>query len=364
MLDRSKYTELLKKYLDGSISAQEHDELFMMSASNDVDDLLLEEMDTELKGKGIEGTDLPPHVAEEILRNILSSEKNTTKIVSLFPTHKKVVRWLSAAVIAGLVIIAGAYYWGKGGGNADSISRFAALIPNTDHQTINHSLIPLIVHLEDGSEVILKHNATIHYPVRFAENKREVYLTGEAFFKISKNPNRPFLVYCNNIITRVLGTSFTVKPNSQTNHVEVVVCTGKVQVFENSRLVNTNATAQSVIVTPNQKAIYDGEQRSFETTLADSLQVVVVSDKVTPTVKQQESLVFTNATTVKDIFSQLERLYGIEIVVDNENIYNCVFKGDLSRQNVYNKLSIVCLAVDASYEIKGTRILVSGKGCN
>lgn len=365
MLDSSKYSDLLKKYLDGNISAYEHDELFKMTASNDVHDLLSEEMEAELKSGIIEGTDLPPHVAEDILRNILSSEKNMAQIVTLVPFRRKVIiGWLAVAIITGLVIMSGFYYWKNDNSKTNSISNFAALIPGNDRQVTNHSLNPLPVNLEDGSQVILKPSATIHYPVRFASNKREVYLTGEAFFRISKNPDRPFLVYCNSIITRVLGTSFTIKPNLQTNHVEVVVSTGKVQVFENAKLVKTNTLPQSVIVTPNQKTIYDGVQRAFETTLADSLQEIIINDKTIAQIKHQESLVFTKATTVKEIFTQFERMYGIEIVVNNENIYNCVFKGDLSKQDVYSKLNIICLAVDASYEIKGTRILVSGKGCN
>jgi len=82
--------------------------------------------------------------------------------------------------------------------------------------------------LPDGSLVFLNSKSSISYSKDF-KNKRELKLTGEAYFEVKKNPERPFLVETEKIKTRVLGTSFNIKAykNSQTM---VSVNTGKVEV--------------------------------------------------------------------------------------------------------------------------------------
>ena len=65
------------------------------------------------------------------------------------------------------------------------------------------------------------------------------------------------------------------------------------------------------------------------------------------------------------VLEDLEDTYQLEIVLENEKIKNCLFTGDLSNQNMFNKLESICVAFSSSYEIKGTRILLkSGKDCD
>ncbi|MEJ7678206.1 MAG: DUF4974 domain-containing protein [Segetibacter sp.] len=145
----------------------------------------------------------------------------------------------------------------------------------------------------------------------------------------------------------------------------MVVKTGKVQVYENEKLLKGNEQNNAVIITPNQKAIYKEKNRLFQTTLADSPQPIVANEAINtdsnpidkePFIYEQEKL--------SDIFQHLTKRYGIDIVVENDNINNCLFTGDISDNNLYNKLKIICLTTNASYEINGTAILVKGKGCN
>jgi transmembrane sensor len=62
--------------------------------------------------------------------------------------------------------------------------------------------------LEDGTTVHLEKGSRLSFPVHFDPKKREVVLSGEAFFEVTENPSKPFYVYANELITRVLGTSF------------------------------------------------------------------------------------------------------------------------------------------------------------
>jgi hypothetical protein len=59
----------------------------------------------------------------------------------------------------------------------------------------------------------------------------------------------------------------------------------------------------------------------------------------------------------------LQQDYGIDIVPENESIYQCLFTGDISQQDLFTKLDMICRATNASYEIVGTRIVIRGRGC-
>ena len=104
----------------------------------------------------------------------------------------------------------------------------------------NNSNMPQIITLSDGSSVLLQPNSKLSYPKIFIGNQRKVYLSGEAFFEISKNPKKPFFVYANEIVTKVVGTSFRIRAYSNQPNVEVLVRTGKVKVRSNELISNSN----------------------------------------------------------------------------------------------------------------------------
>lgn len=82
--------------------------------------------------------------------------------------------------------------------------------------------------LPDGSEVVMNANSSISYPENFEGTKREITLKGEAFFKVKRNTEKPFVVYSSDVITTVLGTSFNIYENEEETSVTVV--SGKVKV--------------------------------------------------------------------------------------------------------------------------------------
>ena len=91
------------------------------------------------------------------------------------------------------------------------------LVENLENKEIiqieryNNGANPLKINLEDGSIVTLEKQSKLSYPTHFQKNKRMVILEGEALFEIAKNPEKPFYVYDNEIVTKVLGTRFSIK---------------------------------------------------------------------------------------------------------------------------------------------------------
>lgn len=355
MNKKHRFTQLLQLYLSGSISADEHAELFDLLSTEEHDEFMGKAIYKDFSRDSSSGADLPPHVAEEMVRYIFNSEKNTSKILPL-AKRSPLRKWVVAASILLVMGLTGLFLYIKGQ-RPDIAHSFRALIPANSAVRSNDSSVTQLIVLEDGTKVSLLPHSKLHYASSFAADKREVFLEGEAFFEVTKNPNRPFLVYYNNIVTRVLGTSFRINTNTATGDIEVAVFTGKVQVYENDKLLS-DRTNKSIILTPNQKVIYKRENRLFETLLVEKPERVVNEKaKVEPVsfVYEEEKL--------QKVFQELETSYAIEIVVENTNINECEFTGDVSRQDLYTKLKIICLATNASYEINGTKILIKGNGC-
>ena len=134
-------------------------------------------------------------------------------------------------VAASVVLVMGIlWYQYQGSAKGRRADTYAALIKEAKGELEEaRSTVekPLVVQLPDGSKVTLSKDSRLSYGKKFDGNKREVFLSGEAFFEVAKNPARPFLVYSNGLITKVLGTSFKITAFEQDTRVVVAVKTGE-----------------------------------------------------------------------------------------------------------------------------------------
>jgi hypothetical protein len=120
-----------------------------------------------------------------------------------------------------------------------------------------------------------------------------------------------------------------------------------------------------VILTPNQKVVYSEESKRFDASIVDVPLPIELNNIKSPARDSvMVSSTFLNQVPFGEIIESFKTLYGIEIVVEDENMYKCHFSGDISDLNLYVKLDIICQALNASYEKKGMKIIVRGKGCN
>lgn len=211
--------------------------------------------------------------------------------------------------------------------------------------------------LQDGSIVTLQPGSELKYPETFT-SKREVYLVGEAFFEVAKDAEHPFLVYTNEVTTKVLGTSFRIKAYEQEKEIIVAVKTGKVSVFTQSRLDSTSAksAAQEFILTPNQQVVYDRKE-------ALAVRSAVQKSPGNVTKQPVQVLSYTNAP-VASIFKTLEESYGVNIQFNEEVLTGCTLTSDMTDENLYQQLEIICNALGARYEVTETSIVIDAQGCN
>jgi transmembrane sensor len=218
--------------------------------------------------------------------------------------------------------------------------------------------------LSDGTQITLAPQSSIAYPAVFEDSRREVTLTGEALFEVTRNPEQPFFVNAGEVTTKVLGTSFRIESGKNNGSVQVAVLTGKVSVYQRDSPDETvqDRVKNGVILTPNQRVIYTPTSKSFETGLVEQPIVVVPDTDPSAAKPPVISFAFEDAT-MDTVVKRLEQAYGIEIILENEELGNCLFTADINEQPLFTKLDLLCASLNATYEVRGTKILIMGKGC-
>ncbi|GAA4406238.1 FecR family protein [Nibrella viscosa] len=208
------------------------------------------------------------------------------------------------------------------------------------------------VQLADGSQVALQQDGHLRYREKLAGVQREVYLTGDAFFNVKKNPKKPFVVYANGLATKVLGTSFWIKAPSKSATVIVDVKTGRVSVYPNQPAQTTDPESKGLVLTPNQKAVFQREGATLSKTLTDN-----------PTLlNPNQRFVFEDASATR-VFGALEQAYGIDIIFDEELMQHCTLTMNIDAENLFQKLDVICKVLDAHYKVIDAQVVIYSKGC-
>lgn len=273
-------------------------------------------------------------------------------------------QWFAAAILAGLIVFSVRYF---PFGNDSAINKIAETYTYSKLvaerpliEQVNTSDKPITITLADSSVVVLSVNSRISYPRSFdTAGTRDVYLSGEAFFKVVKNPGLPFRVYANELVTKVLGTSFYVRSFERDSVIQVTVKTGKVSVYSqaNTPVQETSAADKlsGIILTPNQQLTYRKEGQQFNKVLLEKPAMIV------PVIVDRNMIY--EEMRLEEVFDQISKAYGINIVYDNELLKNCTVTADLRNESFYDKLDLLCRAIGAGYEVIDGQVVIQSGGC-
>ena len=198
--------------------------------------------------------------------------------------------------------------------------------------------------LPDGSKVNLNSGSYISYQQSFGKKAREVKLSGEAFFEVTKDTKKKFIVHTEYINIEVLGTTFNVYAYERENTVEMVLLTGKVK-------INTNkAPYQSYYVKPNEKISLDKQSGSLK---------IKKTDARFETAWLRDEMVF-RSERLETVFDKLERKYGVTIQYDNLKQDNDRFTGSFNNEEITGILDILKIHYHFSYKVQGNKIKIYG----
>ncbi|MDR7209381.1 FecR family protein [Flavobacterium piscis] len=228
-------------------------------------------------------------------------------------------------------------------------------------EQINNSDKPQIITLSDGSSVLLQPQSKLSYPNSFAGTERRVYISGEGFFEISKNPEKPFFVYANEIVTRVVGTSFKISAYAAKPNIEVLVRTGKVKIKYNQKILNIDKN-EEITLLPNEAIRFTRKNLKFK-----KITDITKDEILIHSLSNIEQISFDFADTpVSQIFKAIEQAYVVNIDFSKEKLKECYLTSSLSDQPLPEKLKIICKALgnNTSYEMSGNQIIINSDGCN
>jgi transmembrane sensor len=294
-------------------------------------------------------------IALQIEESPLATHEIQYKIEQIFEatTQKRAMpfyqnRWFRAAAM--LVLVSSASLWIY----RNLKSPLQPVVIST--QTENESPKPMTIALSDGSKVTVEHGSKLRVDKNFGKTNRTVYLVGEAFFEVERNPEKPFLVVTDNLVTKVLGTSFRIKAYQKDPNISVSVRTGKVTVFKQNADSGITIPAEQMVLMPNQQAVFLKSEAKLVKTLVEKPVLLVNNTAETKLFEFEE-------TPITSVFSTLEKAYGVKIDFDAELLKNCNLTASLANEPLYEKLDLICETIEAHYEIADGQVVVFAKGC-
>jgi ferric-dicitrate binding protein FerR (iron transport regulator) len=317
-MDSSRLTFLFYRYVENTCTEAERTEFFQMvedPANADRIKPLMDALWQEVSGKS-----LAHEKSERIIEGILAANSHRVK-----PRSSVSFPWLKLA--AALVFIAVCTGW-----------LFLSYIDDnaTDaHKTVTNANEPRYIQLPDGSSVILNSASTLEFPESFNE-KREVYLVGEGYFDITHDPSREFIVHTGKLKTTVLGTAFNIQAYSGNANITVTVTRGKVKVSDEKN--------DFWIVNPNEQITFDRRNNHKRQVITDSHTVIAWMEKD----------IYFNDVTLEQVVDQLEKRFGKEIEIHNDQIKNCRFTATFIKgEDIEQILRIICEFNGAAFEKNG-----------
>jgi len=197
--------------------------------------------------------------------------------------------------------------------------------------------------LADGTRIWINSETRIVAPSQFASNERVVKLSGEAFFEVAKDKNRPFRVEVNGQQIEVLGTSFNVRAYANSNEIETTLETGQI------RLQTGN---QTTILKPGEQSVFNK--------MTNKLAVAKI-DPLTASSWKSGRYEFQNKDLL-EVFKLVERWYDVEITADETYFKGMHFSGVIKRnKDARHFLELLSSSVPIRYQIKSDKVYITHK---
>ncbi|MCI2227626.1 DUF4974 domain-containing protein [Polaribacter sp. MSW13] len=200
--------------------------------------------------------------------------------------------------------------------------------------------------LSDGSHVFLNSGSSLKYPVEFIKGqKREVFLSGEGYFKVAKNTEDSFIVNTKELSTKVYGTEFNISSYENEEKVNVVLVEGSVGVYNKQ---NNNKESR---LKPNQMASYSKQVHKIKVDFVEIDSHIAWIDNV---------LLFRNEK-FSVILKKLERHYGVEFVYNKESFSDERFTGRFEVESIEDVLNTINKVLDFNYIKNNKQIIINPK---
>ena len=211
------------------------------------------------------------------------------------------------------------------------------------NQVLNEYVLP------DGTVVALNWNSQLEFPEKFNGNIREVTIVGEAFFDVKPNPDKPFVINAGNAQVKVLGTSFNVSAYPETETVEVVVETGKVQVSRKNP--DLQAAINEVVLVPGEKGTLFNQSNLLKKSVNTNPNFVAW---------KTQDLIF-DEVPLNEVIQCLEKVYHTDIQLMEPELNNLVYTGHFDKKPVNFVLDVIRLTFNLNLSEENEQFALSSR---
>lgn len=198
--------------------------------------------------------------------------------------------------------------------------------------------------LPDGTKVWLNKHTTLKYPREFSEKGRQVYLEGEGYFEVQKNPEKPFTVQSEAMQVRVLGTVFNLKSDKVKMSAVATLLRGEIE-------VKGNHEEGMIVLSPGQKAELNGVSKRL-----------IVKQVDTGFENWHNNQFVFEKADIYTIARTLENSYGVKIIlapdIDVKNTYSGTLK---KKDDIEAVLGLIRNVIPIEYKVVGSSVFLSSK---
>ena len=354
-MDENRIIELLIKRSSGEIDYTESKELESILAQYP-DALYYEAFVSELWKTSIPETNTDSLFEKHLARHEKVISFSDSQVAAVPTKNRRLTRTICAAAASLLIIFTIAYLM---------VDRQS--FTNSDSgdwvEYIAERGVKKQITLPDGTTAWLNSDSKLSYPTNFGDGKtRPVKLEGEAFFDVTKNANKPFTITTDKITIKVLGTSFNVKAYPDELKTETTLLTGEIELSLNER------PSEKILMQPNEKVEVLSHPLAANETDADNKHLTVtigsvskvrVADKeyIKEASWKDNKLIFRNEP-FSELAVKLERWYGVDFTLDNNDIGNYRFNGTIARESLVETLNALQLIHHFNYKIEDHDVII------
>lgn len=320
MEDRLNY--LFKRYLDNTCSQRELEEFFSYVHKAEHDDVLrqlIKKVYNDLKTGGSNITHVDENgrlvVTEPGWMTISEPEANTKR-------QKPYAKYLIAVM---LIIAVGAVWIIQGIGHSkDKAAQLSSLTKKATDRSESKFLL-----LEDSTRVWLNAASSLEFPDQFDDKKREVFLSGEAYFDVKHTDKIPFIIHTGNVSTTVLGTAFNIKAYPGQENITISVSRGKVKITRPDGWETTLTKGQQVKLKENGREAWE-----------KSIPAGLIAGW------QQGNLAYDDETFT-DIIADMQRIYNVDIRINNQSVRSLKISTSFKKEiGIEQALQVLCKLTD------------------
>jgi ferric-dicitrate binding protein FerR (iron transport regulator) len=332
-MDNERYHCLITKSITGEITSEERKELdILLSESPSLQERyrLIEKF---WKQEVFYHQSSDPDEALQKILDKINKDKSISKSKHLFfPRLKQ----LAAAAVIILMIGIGIF----------SYQHFFLQNPVALIEKYNGTGTRSMLTLSDGTQIWLNADSKISYPKIFHSESREVYLKGEAFFKVASDTAKPFYIHLSNASIKVLGTSFNVKAYSNEERIQTSVVSGKVAFMP--RVPNSSVYADTLLLTKSNKVTYaipSGEILTETTNTLDDKEWI-------------NGRLIYKSETLETISKELERNFGKKVSIKNPKLAQHRFTATFDEPSLNEIMYYLSLTNQFKYSITDSTLVI------